>query len=58
MAVVSRPMSYLASPTAAQTPFPRSQPCTDGRSHTVITDPMDKNFDLEAYLNLVSAEST
>ena len=24
----------------------------------VIRDPMDKNFDLEAYLNVVSAEST
>jgi len=27
-------------------------------SPTVIADPEDKNFDLEAYLNSVSAEST
>ena len=26
--------------------------------HTVITDPEDKNFDLEAYLTLKSAENT
>jgi len=26
--------------------------------HTVITDPDDKNFDLEAFLNLKAAETT
>lgn len=50
--------SEYSAPGDAMALSARIRLCIDLRFSVVITDPSDPNFDLEAYLNVVSAGET